>query len=343
LTAEGLVFARRTRRFFQQIDAAIAAAIGGDGKGNAVPRLARKIGDVHIRSLIAIGKARSFRRAAETLGVAEPTLHRPARNLERMVKTPLFRRMPDGIGLSPAGAELARQLALARIEITAGIDELAAHRGAAGTTMTIGVLALAPKRQLAAVTETLLRAHPRLRVVIQEAGYDELVVALRSGAIDVIFGALRSPPPFADLREESLFEDPYGIVCRRDHPLTRRSQPTIADLKRYSWVLPTPALPRRAVLDKLIARWNLSGEVQIETNSLGALIADLAASDHISLLPREYVAIDDHSGILAVLKLRVPHPMRIVGLTTRQGWLPTEVQSDFISLLRETSRTRTRA
>jgi hypothetical protein len=126
-----------------------------------------------------------------------------------------------------------------------------------------------------------------LRVVIQEAGYDELVVALRSGAIDVIFGALRSPPPFADLREESLFEDPYGIVCRRDHPLTRRSRPKIADLKRYSWVLPTPALPRRAVLEKLIATWSLSREVQIETNSLGALIADLAASDHLSLLPRE--------------------------------------------------------
>jgi len=339
LTAKGAILARRTERFFQQLDAAIAATITADPHGHHIRRLTRRIADVHIRCLIAIGKARSFRGAAGALGIAEPTLHRPARDLERLVKTPLFRRTPEGMDLSAAGAELARQFTLACVEIATGLEELAHDRSAAGQTMRLGVLPLAPKRQLAAVTEALLRRHPHSRLTIHEASYDDLVVTLRNGAVDVIFGALRAPAPFEDLREESLFDDPYGIVCRKDHPLARRSHVAIADIKKYNWIFPTPSLPRRAMLDAILAAWNLPQRVQIETNSLGSLIADLAASDHISLLPRAY---DDHSGLLTVLDIPVPHPQRLVGLTTRRDWLPTDFHADCLALLRKTAADNTR-
>src|SRR5579862_2913662 len=331
LTAEGQILARRARRFFQQLDTAIATTIEADPNGLVVQRMTRKIGDVHLRSLVAIGKAQSFRGAARAIGIAEPTLHRPARDLERLVKTPLFRRTAEGIGLSAAGAELVRHFALASIEITNGLEELAHHRGAAGRTMTIGALPLAPKRHLAKVTERLLQRHAPSRLSIIEANYDELVIALRNGTIDLIFGALRSPPPFGDLREDALFEDPYGIVCRKDHPLTRRKRLAIAHLRDHDWVFPTASLPRRAILDDVIAAWDLSRRVEIETNSLGALIADLMASDHLSLLPR---AFDDHSDVLTILPIAVPHPPRLVGLTTRQDWLPTDFQADFIAMIK---------
>ncbi|RKE67492.1 DNA-binding transcriptional LysR family regulator [Pseudorhodoplanes sinuspersici] len=336
LTQDGLIFARRTQRFFQQLSAALAATIGADAQSDAVTRLSRKISDVHIRSLIAIWKSRSFRGAAKALDVAEPTLHRPARDLERLVKTPLYRRTLDGIGLSPAGSELARRFALSVVEIAVGFEELAAHQGSAQVKTTIGVLPLAPKRLLAIVAEELLRVHPKSRLVIQEGSYDELVVSLRSGASDLIFGALRAPPPFDDLCEENLFDDPYRIVCRRDHPIAQIPSPKTSDLRKYNWVFPTAALPRRAVLDTIIAEWRLSPRVQIETNSLGALIADLMVSDHLGLLPREYIDIDDRSD-LAALNLRVPHAPRIVGLTTRLDWLPTSFQSDFLTVMRKQS------
>jgi LysR family transcriptional regulator, regulator for genes of the gallate degradation pathway len=291
----------------------------------------------HLRALLAISAAGSFRGAAQALCIAEPTLHRAARDLERMVKTPLFRRTLDGIGLSPAGAELARRLALCTVEITAGMEELATRRGTAQTTMTIGVLPLAPKRLPAMAMETILRAHPHSRLLIREGDYDELVGALRGGGIDLIFGSLRSPPPFPDLDEENLFEDSYRIVCRRDHPLTRLPQPGIADLRTYDWVFATASLPRRAVLDRMIADGCLSARVQIETNSLGALVAILSNSDRISLLPGQYIAFDDLSNGLAVLNMEIAHPLRMVGLTTRTDWLPTAFQSEFVGLMRELS------
>lgn len=336
LTSDGALFAQRTHRFFAQIESALCAAIGSGPETGMAERLALKIGDVHIRSLIAISKAGSFRGAARALAIAEPTLHRPARDLERLMKTPLFRRTAEGIGLSPAGVELARQFALAYVEIAAGLEELASRRGAAERTITIGTLPLAPKRPLAAATETLLARNGDARIVVHEASYDELVTALRSGAVDLIFGALRDPPPFADLDEERLRDDPYRIVCRRDHPLLQQRDPVPSDLRNYHWVFPTGEMPRRAVLDRLIADWDLARRVEIETNSLGTVIADLAASDHLSLLPRGSIEADDPRGLLATLPLQVPHPRRTVGLTTRHGWLPTAFQAAFLALLRKT-------
>jgi DNA-binding transcriptional LysR family regulator len=335
LTEDGLVFARRTRRFFLYMNAALGETVAT--QGGAVARLARRISTAHLRALLAIAAEGSFRRAAQALGIAEPTLHRAARDLERMVKTPLFRRTLEGIGLSPAGAELARRLALCTVEITAGIEELATRRGLMQTTMTIGVLPLAPKRLAAMATEMILRAHPNSRLLIREGDYDELVGALRAGAIDLIFGSLRSPAPFQDLDEENLFEDPYRIVCRRDHPLTRLKRLGIADLRAYDWVFATANLPRRAVLDGIIADWRLSARLQVETNSLGALVAILSSSDRISLLPRQYIAFDDHSNLLAALNIEVAHAVRTVGLTTRADWLPTAFQSEFLSLMRRVS------
>ena len=335
LTEDGLVLARRIRRFFLYMNAALGETVGAQGE--AVARLTRRISTAHLRGLLAISAAGGFRRAAQALGIAEPTLHRAARDLERMVKTPLFRRTRDGIGLSPAGAELARRLALCTVEITTGMEELATRRGMAQTTMTIGVLPLAPKRLPAMATEMMLRAYPNSRLLIREGDYDELVGALRGGTIDLIFGSLRSPAPFQDLDEENLFEDPYRVVCRRDHPLTRLPRPRIADLRAYDWVFPTSSLPRRAVLEGMIADDRLSARVQVETNSLGALVAILSNSDRISLLPHQYIAFDDHSNLLAVLNMEVAHAVRMVGLTTRADWLPTAFQSEFLALMRRIS------
>lgn len=334
LTAAGNGFARRTQRFFQRLDAAVVAIVDDAPTLRRVVRPARQIGNVHIRSLLAIWRTRSFRRAAQGLGIAEPTLHRPARDLEQLVKVPLFRRTSDGLSLSPSGAELARRFALAAVEIHAGIEEIGGARGAAEAKMTLGVLPLAPQHLLAAATTALLRTRSQARVVVHEGGYDELVVGLRSGTIDAIFGALRRPPPFDDLGEESLFDDPYGIVCRRGHPLTALARPKAAGLKAYDWVFPTTNLPRRAVLDAVIAAWKLPPRVQIETNSLGALVAELLVSDRISLLPRSAIRGDARANRLAILDIPVPHERRTVGLTTRSDWLPTEFQADFMSGLR---------
>jgi DNA-binding transcriptional LysR family regulator len=334
LTEEGRIFGRRTRRAFEQIDIALGAALGMSPRADDVLRVSRQLSDAHVRSLIALARAGNFRRAAANLGISEPSLHRSARGCERLIGAPLFRRTADGVLLSRQGADLARRFTLAATEIKAGVDELAFRSGKASTSTRIGVLALAPKRLLAMAAAQVLQRYPTARVTILEAGYDALVDRMRSGQIDFIFGALRDPPPSADIIEEPLFDDPYCIVCRTDHPLTRMRRPGRADLRQFDWIFPTPALPRREVLDKLIQRWRLRGRVQLETDSLGMITSALVTSDRIGLLPRGFLGAELRTGMLAALSIPVPHVRRRIGITSREGWLPTDMHMQVLLRLR---------
>ncbi len=54
LTGEGRVFGRRVNRAFEQINAALGLALGLSPTSDTVARVARKIGDPHVRCLVAI-------------------------------------------------------------------------------------------------------------------------------------------------------------------------------------------------------------------------------------------------------------------------------------------------
>jgi DNA-binding transcriptional LysR family regulator len=217
MTEQGRIFGRRTRRAFDQIDIVLGALLGMPPRGDDIQRISRKLTDGHVRSLIAIGRAGNFRRAAANLGISEPSLHRSARGCERLIGVPLFRRTADGVLLSRQGTDLARSFALAATELIAGVDELAFRSGKASTSMKVGVLALAPKRLLAMAAEQVLQRYPAAQITISEAGYDALIDRMRSGQIDFIFGSLRDPSPSADIAEESLFDDPL-LHCLPDGP-----------------------------------------------------------------------------------------------------------------------------
>ncbi|MDB5594542.1 MAG: hypothetical protein JWM36_1503 [Hyphomicrobiales bacterium] len=326
LTPVGTIFRRRTDRFFEQIVTALASTRTDDG-------VVWKIRTAQVRSLLAIWQTGSFRGAARALGLSEPSLQRPARELERLTDMTLYRRSATGLAVNEAGAELARRLALAIGEIRSGLEEI----GAAAqerASLRVGVLALSPRTILAKAIGPLLSEHRAQKVEVVEGSYQQLARDLHDGALDLVFGALRAPPPFSDLLEEDLFEDPWSIVCRRDHPLTRVPHVATADLAGYEWVFPTEGLPRRAVLNEMIAAWKLSPHVQIETSCLSTIVAVLTASDRLSLLSRWHITLDGHSELARVEGPRIPHAARRVGLTTRQGWLPTPFQNAFLENLR---------
>ncbi|HVY57432.1 MAG TPA: LysR family transcriptional regulator [Xanthobacteraceae bacterium] len=331
LTREGAILARRTRRAFAQIAAAVSEAVGKDVASDAVVRTVRNIRDVHIRGLRAIWTSGSFKGAAIALGLAEPSLQRPARELERLLRIPLYRRTVEGLGLTPTGLELARRFTLAMVEVSTAIEELAAHRERAGTTIRVGVLPFAPNRLLASAVEVLIERHPRSRIVIDERLNNDLVTRLRSGAIDFIFGALSATSRFDDLGEDLLFADPYRVVCRRAHPLLASKMP-LSDIKNYGWVLPASNLRRRIVLDAFLGSWETPPQPQFEVNGADATIGSLVTSDRLTLLPR--VCVEDNIGALSTLDVAVPQPARWVGITRRIDWLPTLPQADLIKILK---------
>lgn len=332
LTPQGRTFQNRTTRLFRQIEMAIAETIGESDRARTAI-LAWKLREPQVRTLIAIWQNGSFRAAARQLGLAEPTLQRPAREIERLLRTTLYRRTVHGWEANASGVELARRLALALDEIGSGIEEIGAYTSAQRANLRIGVLALSPRMILAETASELLRDQPAQRIDVIDGTYEHLATALRSGDIDAMFGALRRPTPYPDLAEAQLLEDPYTIVCRTGHPLHAAHRIGPTDLARYDFVLPTEGIPRRAVLDRLLAEWRIAPQARIETSCLATIVALLRTSDRLTLLSRWHVDLDGWSDLRRLEQMDVSHPARFVGLTMRQDWLPTPFQQRFIDAL----------
>ena len=62
---------------------------------------------------------------------------------------------------------------------------------------------------------------------------------------------LRRPAWAIDVKEELLFENPYVVVARARHPLTRLKRITPRDLARCDWIMPEAGAPRRQAFARM--------------------------------------------------------------------------------------------
>jgi LysR family transcriptional regulator, regulator for genes of the gallate degradation pathway len=333
LTEDGRILWRRTLRLFEQIEAALVWL------GPAPRNIEGKISRPQVRSLIALAEHGTFAAAARALAVSEESLNRAVHDLERTLRRPIVQRTAQGVATTPPGAELARRLQLAMREIALATEELDAARGSGRGRIAIGTLPLAGSFFIARAVKDLTAIYPEAHISLAEGAYDLLLRQLRSGALDLIIGPIRLPDPALGVVEEPLFLDPYSVVVRRGHPLTRARKITVADLAACDWVIPPPGAPRRLAFDALFAQSRRKPRASVQTSSLGIIRALLAETDRVSLLNRYEVLSEERIGVLTALPFRLADTGRAIQVTTRVDWLPTAVQLRFVELLREHAQT----
>ena len=251
---------------------------------SGVAPLERKITDAQVRSLIAISESVSFDEAARRIGITEPSLHRSARTLERILRRTLYRRTAQGYTTTPPASELARRFKVAAREIEYGMDEINAERGHFASRIVVGNIPHSNVHLLSAAINELLAKFPEASVEVLDGHYNDLLTALRSGGVDMVYGVLRRPEWAFDVEEKLLFANRYAVVARRDHPLRALRKITISDLARYDWIMPPPGTPRRHAFEQIFKGHKSPPKVSVETTSSGIYRALLGASDRLSLI-----------------------------------------------------------
>jgi DNA-binding transcriptional LysR family regulator len=323
------------RRFFDHVGAALSDPVVGSpfvGRDDAVAAVNRITG-AQMRGLIAIAESPSIDAAARQLAIAQPSLQRTARDLERALRRSLYQRTARGVTANAQGAELARRFGVALQEIKYGVEELHAAQGSVVSRIAIGNIPHSGERILSAAASALLAAYPTAQVQVVDGHYDALLADLRAGRLDLLFGVLRRPAWAVDVTEERLFDNPYVVVAGARHPLRRAKRITLRDLAGYDWIMPEPGAPRRQAFARMFADSPAQPRVAIETTSLAIYRSVLASSDRLALMSR-LAARSTDGRALAVLPFRSPHLARQDGLASRTDWQPTQVHLRFIELLR---------
>lgn len=340
LTEAGEILQRRTARLFAQLDQALAEL------GISIPRggpsdlrsIERKLSQPQMRALLAIAENGSFAAAARSLAMSEASIHRAARELELVLRRPLFHRTAQGLTTTKPAAELARRVKLAMQEIERAVEEIEASQGRNRGRIGLGLLPLGGAFFVVArALKDVGEAYPDTRIEAIDGSFDFLLEKLRSGGIDFIVGPVRGLDSSLGMVETVLFDDPYALVVRSGHPLTRKRRIRRQDLLAYDWVVPPPGTPRRTAFDALFAGLERPRRT-LQTNSPNLTRAILAETDRITLLSRHESRAEQEIGFLTVLPFAVPHTARQVQVTTRADWLPTAVQVRFLQALQDQAR-----
>jgi LysR family transcriptional regulator of gallate degradation len=310
-------------------------------RGERAPRrLARLLSSTQLRALIAVVQSEHYSRAAQRLGLSQPSLHRAVRDLEAICGRQFFQRAPQGVLPSWQARQVARYANLFFSEINQGLMELKEHHGLMTGSITIGALPLSRVSLVPNAVNQILIKHPKTQVKIIDGSYEEQLSGLLHGQIDVIVGALRQPAPSADIVQERLFSDPLCIVVRPNHPLLRQGHISTAALRELSWIAPRENTPAREVFGHFfVDQGSAPPRDIIECSSLVATRALLMGSDRAALLTARQVDIEVTSNLLAISSIELEGTARDIGITLRKQWQPTKVQSEFLTMLRGAAET----
>ena len=345
VTEPGAMFLHRVDRMLAQLHLGVAEAIrlqpGRNGKG--FEHFDRLVTAAQLRALIALASARNFSIAARNSGISQPSIHRAARDLERLAGFQLFRTAAQGIELTLAAEHLARRARLAAAELQQGQFELAAHKGRDSTRITIGTMPLARTRILPRAMNEMLKDHHAIQLRTIEGPYSELLRGLRYGESDFLIGAMRDPLPSQDVVQEPLFDDSLAVVVRPGHPLVGQVPLDLEATLAYPWIAPPKTTPAGRYLS---AALDIPGRaetpVRVVSSSLILVRGLLLEGDYMTLISRHQVRFELDHGILAALPVALPNNHRAIGLTFRAGWQPTATQARFLDLIRQEIRRTTK-
>ncbi|QKV16978.1 LysR family transcriptional regulator [Oricola thermophila] len=340
VTEIGAVFLRRVESALDHLMTGTreAARLGAREKGRGFVDFDRLLTAAQLRALVAVSEAKNFSMAARNIGISQPSIHRAARNLERLSGLKLFESAHEGISLTPAAHVLAQRTKLALAELQQGFDEIDDYLGQDSTHIVVGALPLARTHLLPTAIDLMVRNSERVQIRAVDGRYDELLHGVRQGDLDFLVGALRHPAPVDDIIQEPLFDDPLAIVAGPQHPLARKSSVTLEDMLEYPWVAPPKSTPAGSYLYDTLRIGQLPRTpVRVVSSSLVLLRGLLTTGNYITIISLNQIRHEYEQGVLVPLPIELADSARTIGLTYRRDWRPTRTQRQFLSYIRTVS------
>ncbi len=341
--SDGMRLADPGRVFLDRVDRALAQIRKG---GKEALRLGQRKGGrgfanfdellttPQLRALVAVAGAGNFTLAARDAGVSQPTLHRAARDVERLSGLTLFEKTSRGIDLTPAAVAFSQAVKLAFSELDQGFMEINELLGMDMGRIVVGSLPLPRTFVLPTAIQALLEERPDVNVQVIDGPYDDLLQGLRQGDLDVLVGALRIPVPIDDVVQEALFSDPLAVVARAGHPLAGRKAIRLQDLVAYPWAVPRQGTPTREAFDQMFPKEDAPRNL-VESSSLILIRGLLLKSDRLTLISAHQILPEREMGLLVPLDFDMRGTDRPIGLTQRRDWRPTATQRRFLECLRQ--------
>ncbi len=192
--------------------------------------------DRNLRAFLAVADKGNLTAAAETIGLAQPSLSKRLANLEGDIGAPLFIRHRRGMELTTAGKlfygrakRIEQEYFQAREELR-GLDEAGLDVLRVGAGPLFNLLYVAP------AFTALRNEFPGLRLELLADTNNHTLPLLESGRLDVVLGVIEASKVDDSIALKQLTTVEHGVVVASHDPLSRLKMARPEDLTDRQWL-----------------------------------------------------------------------------------------------------------
>ena len=232
-----------------------------------------------LRSFITVAECGNLQEASEILSRTPSAISMSLKQLNESLGAELFKTDRKS-SLTPIGRFVLKEGRRALADFDESMNTIQRYAHGEMGVVKIATVPSVATRLLPDVVRQFRKTAPNVRLELRDTDSEMVAAAVRNGSAECGIASL--PLASNDLTCELLLEEPFGLVCRPDHPLAKTTMPlTWQSLEGISFI--SNGLLAQ-IRDNDFNRIN--SDTTIQVHNISTLLSFIQQDMGVTLLPR---------------------------------------------------------
>ncbi|SMG55265.1 LysR family transcriptional regulator [Paenibacillus aquistagni] len=251
-----------------------------------------------------------FTRAAEKLGITQPSLSQQIRLLEHEVGMPLFDRVGKKTMLTEAGRALLHHGYNVFHELSQARAVISELQGLKRGTLKIGALLTVVNYLLPPTVMGFHNSYPNVELSVLGLRTGDIYNGLLQNELDL--GIVFLPMEHEDLETIPLYKENLALAVAVDHPIAQAAFVTLDILKETPSVLLPNTYFLRQIINEQCRSLAFTPQPVLEMTTMESIVTMVSKGVGVTILPKGYLDYINNSYICTI-------PLKNPLLTTQIG------------------------
>ena len=264
---------------------------------------------------MAVCETLHFTKAAEKLGISQPTLSHQIKLLEDRLGTKLFRRSGKKVYVTEAGKCLLEHSEKIFYELDQAYLKISEIQGLRRGRLAIGC---SGNHLLISAVISFNKKYPEIELSIQDLTTKETVEGILKNQLDI--GVVFTNYKHHQLEITPLFTEELCLIVSTSHQLANWSSIKLKELKDVPLVLLPKRFYIRQFLNEICEQSGFTLKPRIELTTLSAMEQMTRVNNLPTILPKSYI-ISQMDTNIKIIPIVEPTPQQTVGIVYRKRHL----------------------
>ncbi|MCH7838080.1 MAG: LysR family transcriptional regulator [Chloroflexi bacterium] len=276
---------------------------------------------------------RSFSRAAEELGLTQPSVTARIQGLERDMQETLFERNGRGVGLTEIGASFLPHVQRVLKALQDGRDAVQSLRQLELGTLRLGAAPTISTYVLPALVKEFRSRYPGLDVTVRTEYSDQIVQMVLADEVHVGLERTISHPEVVTV---PLYQEEVVLVTSPEHPFAKRGAATPEEVSQQPLIMFNRGSSYYTLVHDALRKAGALVTPMMELDNMEATKKMVEEGLGVAMLPRVAIEREVQRGELRQIRVDgMETPQREIALIYRQSRPLSRAAQAFVHLLEE--------